>query len=142
MAAPAVAWFDSVLADVGDGQSLQQSLSTFSGHIRRVRAILAAVTPRSLVLLDEVPYFNPMSAPCASHAYSASRLPKDSCVFVLPCQEHGKKRSLQKRCRRMRLLGLDSNPEMGPCPQCCKARLESCRGTDEGMGRDCTVRSP
>jgi dsDNA-specific endonuclease/ATPase MutS2 len=43
-----------VLADVGDGQSLQQSLSTFSGHIRRVRAILAAATPKSLVLLDEV----------------------------------------------------------------------------------------
>ncbi|CAL8471247.1 g10789 [Coccomyxa elongata] len=52
-AGPAVAWFDAVLADVGDGQSLQQSLSTFSGHIRRVRAILAAITPRSLVLLDE-----------------------------------------------------------------------------------------
>ncbi|EIE19595.1 P-loop containing nucleoside triphosphate hydrolase protein [Coccomyxa subellipsoidea C-169] len=51
--APAVAWFDMVLADVGDGQSLQQSLSTFSGHIRRVRAILAALTRRSLVLLDE-----------------------------------------------------------------------------------------
>ena len=52
--APAVVWFDMVLADVGDGQSLQQSLSTFSGHIRRVRAILAALTRRSLVLLDEV----------------------------------------------------------------------------------------
>ena len=53
-AVPAVAWFDAVLADVGDGQSLQQSLSTFSGHIRRVRAILSAITPHSLVLLDEV----------------------------------------------------------------------------------------
>lgn len=53
-AVPAVAWFDAVLADVGDGQSLEQSLSTFSGHIRRVRAILAAITQRSLVLLDEV----------------------------------------------------------------------------------------
>ena len=43
-----------VLADLGDGQSLQQSLSTFSGHVRRIRNILAATTPRSLVLLDEV----------------------------------------------------------------------------------------
>ncbi len=43
-----------VLADVGDGQSLQQSLSTFSAHMRRLRLILAAATPASLALLDEV----------------------------------------------------------------------------------------
>lgn len=61
---PAVAWFDAVLADVGDGQSLQQSLSTFSGHIRRVRAILSALTRRSLVLLDEVlPLHTPLHTP-------------------------------------------------------------------------------
>ncbi|GAX74806.1 hypothetical protein CEUSTIGMA_g2253.t1 [Chlamydomonas eustigma] len=47
-------WFDLVLADIGDAQSLQQNLSTFSGHIRRVKAILKAATPNSLVLLDEV----------------------------------------------------------------------------------------
>lgn len=47
-------WFDYVLADIGDEQSLQQNLSTFSGHIRRITRILEKVTENSLVLLDEV----------------------------------------------------------------------------------------
>ena len=47
-------FFDSVLADIGDDQSLVQSLSTFSGHIRRIKRILAASTPKTLVLLDEI----------------------------------------------------------------------------------------
>ncbi|EFJ40148.1 hypothetical protein VOLCADRAFT_121755 [Volvox carteri f. nagariensis] len=51
---PRLVWFDRVLADIGDAQSLQQNLSTFSGHIRRIRGILATAGPGSLVLLDEV----------------------------------------------------------------------------------------
>ena len=51
---PAIAWFDRILADVGDSQNLQESLSTFSGHIKRVKGILGSITRHSLVLLDEV----------------------------------------------------------------------------------------
>jgi DNA mismatch repair protein MutS2 len=47
-------FFDQVLADMGDQQSIQESLSTFSAHISRVRDMLADVTPESLVLLDEL----------------------------------------------------------------------------------------
>ncbi len=38
-----IPWFDLILADIGDEQSLQQSLSTFSGHIRRIGRILEAI---------------------------------------------------------------------------------------------------
>ena len=50
-------WFDVILADIGDEQSLQQSLSTFSGHIRRIGRIITALKDNdanSLILLDEV----------------------------------------------------------------------------------------
>jgi DNA mismatch repair protein MutS2 len=46
--------FDDVLADIGDEQSLEQSLSTFSSHVRRVSEIFGKATERSLVLLDEL----------------------------------------------------------------------------------------
>jgi len=49
-----IGWFDPVLTDVGDDQSLVQSLSTFSGHVQQLCAILQHARPGALVLLDEV----------------------------------------------------------------------------------------
>jgi len=54
---PSLPWCAQVLADIGDEQSLQQSLSTFSGHVKRIGRILQALQQGpspSLVLLDEV----------------------------------------------------------------------------------------
>jgi DNA mismatch repair protein MutS2 len=46
--------FDTVLADIGDEQSIAESLSTFSAHVRTLVGVLDEAGPRSLVLLDEV----------------------------------------------------------------------------------------
>ncbi|HEY1754233.1 MAG TPA: Smr/MutS family protein [Bryobacteraceae bacterium] len=46
--------FDQVLADIGDHQSLQESLSSFSAHIGAIRTMLERATADSLVLLDEL----------------------------------------------------------------------------------------
>ncbi len=54
---PSLPWCDQVLADIGDEQSLEQNLSTFSSHILRIGRILDALkisSGPSVVLLDEI----------------------------------------------------------------------------------------
>lgn len=46
--------FDGIYADIGDQQSIEQSLSTFSSHIRNLLSIMEAATGESLVLVDEL----------------------------------------------------------------------------------------
>ncbi|TYS68259.1 endonuclease MutS2 [Sutcliffiella horikoshii] len=49
-----IAIFHKVLVDIGDGQSIEQSLSTFSSRVKNIIGILAESTPQTLVLLDEL----------------------------------------------------------------------------------------
>ncbi len=51
-------WFEQILADIGDEQSLQQSLSTFSGHVRRIVRIIEALSEESAVTIE-----SPSSSP-------------------------------------------------------------------------------
>nr|XP_043624435.1 endonuclease MutS2 [Erigeron canadensis] len=51
---PTLPWFDLILADIGDSQSLEQSLSTFSGHLTRICKMLEVTSKQSLILIDEI----------------------------------------------------------------------------------------
>ncbi len=46
--------FDGIYADIGDQQSIFESLSTFSSHIRNIQSIMDVATDRSLILIDEL----------------------------------------------------------------------------------------
>ena len=50
----AMPWFTCILTDVGDDQSLERNLSTFSAHVLNLRRFLARAQPGTLILLDEI----------------------------------------------------------------------------------------
>ena len=49
-----IGYFHNVLADIGDEQSLEQNLSSFSGHVSKIKEIIENANSKSLVLMDEL----------------------------------------------------------------------------------------
>ncbi len=51
---PIIPFFDSFFADLGDAQSIEHHLSSFSGHVLRFKEIIEKITDKSLILIDEL----------------------------------------------------------------------------------------
>ncbi len=75
--------FDQIVADIGDAQSIEASLSTFSAHLKNLAAIISVAGPRSLVLLDELGAgTDPDEAAALATAYVDALLGRDAFVLI------------------------------------------------------------
>jgi dsDNA-specific endonuclease/ATPase MutS2 len=92
-----IPWFDNIYADIGDEQSLLQSLSTFSGHLKQISEILSHSTSRSLVLLDEVGAgTNPLEGAALGMAILESFAESGS-LLTMATTHHGELKTLKYR---------------------------------------------
>ena len=75
--------FDAVLADIGDAQSIEQNLSTFSAHIAHLEFIFRTATAQSLVLIDELGSATDPEEGAALAAAIAERLAGMGCITII-----------------------------------------------------------
>ena len=75
--------FDAILADIGDYQSIEQNLSTFSAHVTNIDFISRTATPNSLVLLDELGSATDPEEGAALAVAIAEHFSKIGCMTVI-----------------------------------------------------------
>lgn len=75
--------FDAILADIGDYQSIEQNLSTFSAHVTNIDFISRTATPSSLVLLDELGSATDPEEGAALAVAIAEHFRKVGCMIVI-----------------------------------------------------------
>ena len=100
---------DGIYADIGDQQSILESLSTFSSHIRNLRRIMAAATDRALVLIDEL---GSATDPEEGSALSAALLAefRDRNTLVVATTHHRSVARLVQDAPGMVNASVDLNP--------------------------------
>jgi len=75
--------FDAVLADIGDYQSIERNLSTFSAHVTNIDFISRTATPKSLVLLDELGSATDPEEGAALAVAIAEHFRRTGCVTII-----------------------------------------------------------
>ncbi|MCX7771888.1 MAG: hypothetical protein N2376_02085 [Clostridia bacterium] len=78
--------FTDILADIGDGQSIEQSLSTFSSHIRNIISIIKCAGPDTLVIMDELGTGTDPAEGMGLAVAVMERLYQSGCIMV--CTTH------------------------------------------------------
>jgi DNA mismatch repair protein MutS2 len=102
--------FSSVLADIGDDQSLAQSLSTFSGQLAVIRDMLLRADGSSLVIIDEIIVgTDPRQGAALARAVLEELIERQCCIVVTT--HYNELKELASRDARFRNGSVSFNPE-------------------------------
>ena len=97
--------FDNIYVDLGDEQSIEQSLSTFSSHMKKIIDILSQVSNQSLVILDEIGSgTDPQEGESLAQAILSQLL--ESGAFVFASTHYGRLKTFAKEDERIMLASV------------------------------------